>query len=85
MSFTLLHYSSITKANYRKNNKKALKEVLVQSAQLCMELNLIDGNILFLDGSKIRGNSSINKTRTKEGLEKQLKQIEEMVEEFLHY
>ena len=72
-----------TIANYRKNNKKALKEVLVQSAQLCMELNLIDGNILFLDGSKIRGNSSINKTRTKEGLEKQLKQIEEMVEELL--
>jgi transposase len=72
-----------TIANYRKNNKKALKEVLVQSAQLCMELNLIDGNILFLDGSKIRGNSSINKTRTKEGLEKQLKQIEEMVEELI--
>lgn len=36
-----------TIANYRKNNKKALKEVLVQSSQLCMELNLIDGNIVF--------------------------------------
>ena len=68
-----------TIANYRKNNKKALKEVLVQSAQLCMELNLIDGNILFLDGSKIRGNSSINKTRTKEGLEKQLKHDKENI------
>ena len=47
-----------TIANFRRNNKKALKEVLRQCVKLCIKLDLIDGNTLFVDGSKMRGNAS---------------------------
>ena len=41
-----------TLARFRKQNRGALKNVLRQCAKLCIELNLIDGNTLFVDGSK---------------------------------
>ena len=72
-----------TIANYRRNNKKALKKVLSQCARLCIELNLIEGNTLFLDGSKIRGNASINQTHTEKSLEKKLEKITEKIDELL--
>jgi len=72
-----------TIANFRKNNKEALKKCLKQSAELCIELNLIEGNTLFLDGTKIRANASINQTKTKEKLEKELIDIDSRIEEIL--
>ena len=45
-------------SEFRRRNKKALKKVLKQCARLCMKLGLIEGNTLFLDGSKIRANVS---------------------------
>jgi len=72
-----------TIANFRRNNKKALKNVLKQCARLCIELKLIEGNILFLDGSKIRANASINQTNSKESLMKKLKIVEERIDQLL--
>ena len=46
-----------TIAEFRRYNKKALHKALVLSARLCLKLNLIDGNIFFLDGTKIRANA----------------------------
>lgn len=54
-----------TIAEFRKNNKKALKLVLRQCARMCMKLGLVEGNILFLDGTKIRANASRGKNYTK--------------------
>jgi hypothetical protein len=45
-----------TIAEFRRNNKAALANVLKQCARLCMKLGLIEGNTLFVDGSKIRAN-----------------------------
>jgi transposase len=53
-----------TIANFRKNNKEALKLVLVQCARLAMNLNLIEGNTLFTDGSKFRANAGNRESRT---------------------
>jgi len=66
-----------TIANFRKNNKEALKNILKQCARLCIKLDLISGNTLFVDGSKIRANASINSTWTQEKCEKYLKGIDE--------
>lgn len=55
-----------------------------QCAQLCIKLNLIDGNTLFIDGSKIRANASINNTWTKEKCEKYLAKIDERIETILN-
>lgn len=72
-----------TISEFRRKNKKILKKVLKQCVRLCLDLKLIEGNSLFLDGSKIRGNASINKTITKEGLNKKLEKIDERIDEIL--
>jgi transposase len=72
-----------TIANFRRNNKKALKEVLRQCVKLCIKLDLIEGNTLFVDGSKMRGNASINKTWAEDKWNKHLKGIEDRIEEIL--
>jgi transposase len=68
---------------FRKKNSDALKRTLKQCARICIKLDLIEGNILFLDGSKFRGNSSINKTYTRKGSEKLLCQVEERIDKLL--
>jgi transposase len=73
-----------TIANFRRNNKKVLKEVLKQCVHMCMALKLIEGNALFLDGSKIRANASINQTKSKEKLKQELKKIEERIDQILN-
>src|SRR5665648_238066 len=50
-----------TIAEFRRKNKEALAQVLKQCAKICIKLNLIEGNTLFVDGTKIRANASINR------------------------
>ena len=54
-----------TISEFRRRNKKALKKIIKQCAKMCVKLGLIEGNTLFLDGTKLRGNASISKTLTK--------------------
>jgi len=74
-----------TIAEFRRKNKKALKKVLEQCARMCVKLNLIDGNTLFVDGTKIRGNAAIKNTwtdkRCREALEKAGARIDEILKE----
>ncbi len=48
-----------------------------------MQLGLIDGNVLFVDGSKIRSNASQDNSWSKERCEKYLEKLEEKIEELL--
>jgi len=73
-----------TIANYRRNNKGAIKKVLKQCVRLCIDLDLIEGNTLFIDGSKMRANASINQTWTHERCEKELKKIDDRIEEIMN-
>ena len=68
---------------FRKNNHEALEKTLKQCVRLCIKLDLIDGNILFLDGSKFRGNASINRTYSKKGSEELLARIDKKIEKLL--
>lgn len=74
-----------TIARFRRDNTAALKKVLRQCVRLCIDLKLIEGNTLFIDGSKLRANASINQTWTEQRcrrvLEKTDKQIEEILRE----
>jgi len=51
-----------TIAEFRRKNKEALAKVLKQCAKICIKLNFIEGNTLFVGGTKIRANASINNT-----------------------
>lgn len=72
-----------TIAEFRKNNRSALAKILKQCARICIKLNLIEGNTLFVDGSKFRANASINNTWTKEKAQKSLKHIDKNIKDIL--
>jgi transposase len=72
-----------TIAEFRRKNKEALANVLKQCAQICIKLNLIEGNTLFLDGTKIRANASIKNTWTREKAQKALKHIDKRIKDIL--
>jgi len=72
-----------TIAEFRRKNKASLKNILKTCARLCIRLNLIAGNTLFVDGSKLRANASIKNTWTKEKCERALKKIDTRIEAIL--
>ena len=72
-----------TISEFRRKNKKAIAKVLKQCARLCIDLDLIEGNTLFVDGSKFRANAGIKNTWTKERCEKSIKKIDVRIEEIL--
>lgn len=72
-----------TIARFRSKYKNQIKQVLKQCVRICMDLNLIEGNTLFTDGSKFRANASINQSWTKEKCEKYLTKINEHIDHLL--
>lgn len=72
-----------TIAEFRRNNKSALRQVLRQCARLCIKLGLIEGNTLFVDGTQIRANASIKNSWTKERCSRHLKKIDQRIKEIL--
>lgn len=72
-----------TIALFRDNNRTALKNILKQCARFCIKLNLIEGNTLFLDGTKFRANAGIKHTWTSKQCQRYLKHIDETIESIL--
>jgi hypothetical protein len=72
-----------TIARFRNNNRNTLKNILKQCVRLCIKLDLIEGNTLFVDGSKIRANASIHNTWTPARCERYLKNIDQHIESIL--
>jgi len=72
-----------TIAEFRRKNKEALRQVLRQCTHLCYKLNLIAGNILFVDGSKIRGNSALKNSWNLDKCDRVLEKAEKKIEEIL--
>jgi transposase len=73
-----------TISEFRRNHKPALTKVLKQCARMCVELDLVAGNVLFVDGSKIRANAARARSHDKAYYEKQLDLIDERIEKLLH-
>ena len=72
-----------TIAEFRRNNEAALANVLKQCARLCIELGLIEGNTLFIDGTRMRANASINNSWTRDKCFKHLEKIDNRIAEIL--
>jgi transposase len=69
-----------TIAEYRRRHKGALKKVLKQCVRLCIKLDLIAGNVLFVDGTKIRANAGRANSHNREWYEKRLREIDKRIE-----
>src|SRR5262247_4696225 len=72
-----------TIAEYRRRHKEALAKVLKQCVRVCMELNLIAGNVLFVDGAKIRANAGRGRAMGREWYDNKLKEIDRRIEQLL--
>jgi transposase len=73
-----------TIAEFRRNNTEALKKVLKKCVRLCLELKLIEGNILFVDGSKMQANASISNSWTVEKCAKALPKLDQKIEQLIN-
>jgi len=72
-----------TIADFRKDNKKALKKVFRDFTKLCDEWELFGKELVAIDGSKFRAcNSKKNNYNTKK-LERHLKHLDEKIEGYL--
>jgi len=69
-----------TIAEFRRRHKQGLKSVLKQCARICIKLDLIAGNILFVDGTKIRANASRSEAHEQAHYERLLSEIDCRIE-----
>lgn len=72
-----------TIAEFRRKNKKPLKKAFQLCARLCVKLNLVEGNILFVDGTKINANASKRHHHTQKWYQNQLKQVDKRINQLL--
>jgi len=70
-----------TISDFRKDNKKLLKNVFLQLNKFALEKGLIDLSHIFTDGTSVKANANNRKTIDKETLEKLSKYIDEVIEE----
>ena len=70
-----------TIARFRRNNKSFVKEVFKETVELASENDLVDLNLICIDGSKIKANSSKKMFLTKEQIERLDSIIDKMIEE----
>jgi len=72
-----------TIARFRRDHREALKGILKQCVRLCLKLGLIEGNTLFVDGTKIRANAGMRESWSAERCERALKESEGRIEKIL--
>ena len=72
-----------TIARFRRDHRDGLRQVLKQCVRLCMKLGLIEGNTLFVDGTKIRANAGMRESWSAERCERTIKEAEGRIEAIL--
>lgn len=72
-----------TIANFRKDNKLALKEIFKAFLNFCYDQNLFDLKLVALDGTKLRAQNSSNEVYKRETIDQTQKKIEERIKEYM--
>lgn len=72
-----------TIAEFRRKNKRILRDTLKLCAQLCVRLGLIQGNILFVDSTKMWANAGKAHQHNKKWYQNQLKQVDKRIRKLL--
>lgn len=72
-----------TISEFRRNNAEALKKVFRAFSLWCNGQGLYGKELVAVDGTKIRANSSRNNIHTKQYTEKRLEQIEKKISEYM--
>ncbi len=72
-----------TISDFRKDNKKAIKNVFKSFVKICMKLKLYESKLLAIDGTKIRAVNSKSKAYNKKTLNEKLARIDENIAKYL--
>lgn len=72
-----------TISDFRKENKNSFRKVFRKFTMLCNELNLFSGELVAIDGTKIKTVNSIKKNFSEALLKKKLKDIDERIDSYL--
>ncbi|MDR1754577.1 MAG: IS1182 family transposase [Eubacterium sp.] len=72
-----------TIADFRKNNKKAIKEAFKKFSMICCELGLIGKEIIAVDGSKFRASNSRLAYHSKKKVDEKIKHHTKMAEQYM--
>jgi len=72
-----------TIADFRKDNAAAFKAVARAFTRLCRQLDLFGGQLLAIDGTKIKASNAADQNWSQTKLEKQLAQTQAKLEEYL--
>ena len=73
-----------TIANFRKNNAAALKNTFKEFVLLCQNINLIEGQLVALDGAFLRANASKNTLIVKATVDKKIAKVTQAIEDYLN-
>ena len=73
-----------TIANFRKDNKKALKNVFKSFVKLCIKLGLYGKELVAIDGSKFKAVNTKDRNFTRDKLTDRIKRIDEKIEEYMN-
>jgi transposase len=69
-----------TVSEFRRKNKESLNGVLKKCVRMCIELDLIEGNVLFVDGTKIRANAGRGRNYIKKEYKRKLLEIDQNID-----
>lgn len=72
-----------TIADFRRDNRKAFRQVFRDFASLCRELDLYGRELLAVDGTRIKAVNSRERNFTRAGLDNRLKKTDERLERYL--
>lgn len=72
-----------TIADFRKNNKKALRKIFKEFLIFCNNAGLLSLETVAIDGTKMRAQNSLNNIYKREEIDKIQKQIQRKIEEYL--
>jgi len=72
-----------TIADFRKDNGRAIRKVCQQFVALCRDINLLDGTLVAIDGSRFKAVNAKAKNYTRGKLRQKLGEIDKAIERYL--
>lgn len=72
-----------TIADFRKDNKKVIKKVFKEFVLLCKRLNLFSGELIAIDGCKVKAVNSKKRNFNRKKLKRSIKYIEKQIDEYI--
>ncbi len=73
-----------TIGRFRREHQDSLKKILKQCVHMCMKLDLVEGNALFMDGSGIRANAGIGNSWDLKRCKQNIRAINERIDQLVN-